>query len=591
MRPCEEEVEQEDSDDDLGSEDCSSTYDALAILVFVSLNVLIVTCLFFAGASHDSVVSNDALPLGKPLREFASAPRLVDIVYTWVNGSQVEFRHALRKATSEGRLPYEPDVSRYRDDGLLQYSLRSLLQADALMRSVRHVYIVSSGEVPSFLPAHAFRPVDMTEASSTDPTCGAAVGFTRTPISMHLKPLVERSRRGRSAGGPIGGGEESRLFVVPHAAIFPDAAAELPTFNSNAILCSLHRLPGLSDWFLYSDDDTVITQHNISMDAWWDATRHAQRLYMIRGHGVHRQRRRVANNWEQAMTFMSGLLDDVTPEDAYVGKLGGAGSRPPPGSLPQSGSRPPGSLPQSGSRPPPHSPPSPPPPDPTRKRLCEPVPVMDAPPFTVTDAPPFTVADAPPFTVTDAPPFTVTDAPPFTATPPVRNSTGTPTGRAASDASSAAAPATALAKPANPPPVRRMRYYARPQHMPVLMSRDLVLELERRWASEFVRTRRHRLRLGDELELNFLYHHYLRAMRLPVTASEPGHVAFTYSQHCAAEKGKAHAFECKKAITDPRIHFATFNDDASTETEFKAGLASLNTVLNARFGTFDDHAR
>ena len=575
MRPCEEEVEQEDSDDDLGSEDCSSTYDALAILVFVSLNVLIVTCLFFAGASHDSVVSNDALPLGKPLREFASAPRLVDIVYTWVNGSQVEFQHALRKATSEGRLPYEPDVSRYRDDGLLQYSLRSLLQADALMRSVRHVYIVSSGEVPSFLPAHAFRPVDMTEASSTDPTCGAAVGFTRTPISMHLKPLVERSRRGRSAGGPIGGGEESRLFVVPHAAIFPDAAAELPTFNSNAILCSLHRLPGLSDWFLYSDDDTVITQHNISMDAWWDATRHAQRLYMIRGHGVHRQRRRVANNWEQAMTFMSGLLDDVTPEDAFVGKLGGTGSRPPPGSLPQSGSRPPGSLPQSGSRPPPHSPPSPPPPDPTRKRLCEPVPVTDAPPFTVTDAPP----------------FTVTDAPPLPATPPVRNSTGTPTGRAATDASSAAAPATALAKPANPPPVRRMRYYARPQHMPVLMSRDLVLELERRWASEFVRTRRHRLRLGDELELNFLYHHYLRAMRLPVTASEPGHVAFTYSQHCAAEKGKAHAFECKKAITDPRIHFATFNDDASTETEFKAGLASLNTVLNARFGTFDDHTR
>ena len=528
MRPCED--EQEDSDDDLGSEDCSTTYDALAILVVVSLNVLIVTCLFFAGASHDSVVSNDALPLGKPLREFASAPRLVDIVYTWVNGSQVEFQHALRKATSEGRLPYAPDVSRYRDDGLLQYSLRSLLQADALMRSVRHVYIVSSGEVPSFLPAHAFRPVDTTEASSTDPTCGAAVGFTRMPISMPLKPLVERSRRGRSAGGPIGGGEESRLFVVPHAAIFPDAAAELPTFNSNAILCSLHRLPELSDWFLYSDDDTVITQYNMSMDAWWDATRGAQRLYMIRGHGVHRQRHPVGNNWEQAMTFMSGLLDDVAPEDAFVRKHGGTGSRPPPHSPP----------PQS----PPPPPPPPPSPDPTRKRLCEPAPVTDAPPSPVTDAPPSPVTGAPPF-----------------RNSPVRRRHG------------------------------RMRYYARPQHMPVLMSRDLVLELERRWPSEFASTRRHRLRLGDELELNFFYHHYLRAMRLPVTASEPGHVAFTYSQHCAAEKGKAHAFECKKAITDPRIHFATFNDDATSETEFKAGLASLNTILKARFGTFDDGSR
>lgn len=58
-----------------------------------------------------------------------------------------------------------------------------------------------------------------------------------------------------------------------------------------------------------------------------------------------------------------------------------------------------------------------------------------------------------------------------------------------------------------------LRHYARPQHMPVLMSRDLVREMEATWPGEFARTRSHRLRLGQELELNFLYHHYLRASR------------------------------------------------------------------------------
>ena len=67
----------------------------------------------------------------------------------------------------------------------------------------------------------------------------------------------------------------------------------------------------------------------------------------------------------------------------------------------------------------------------------------------------------------------------------------------------------------------RRRVYDKPLHMPVLMSTRVLREMEGRWAREFRNTRRSKLRLGEEIETNFLYHHYLRLQRFPV-ASTPG---------------------------------------------------------------------
>eukprot|EP00727_Mastigamoeba_balamuthi_P002975 m51a1_g12675 hypothetical protein (248) ;mRNA; f:895-2338 len=51
----------------------------------------------------------------------------------------------------------------------------------------------------------------------------------------------------------------SSVSVVPHAAIFPgDLSAGLPTENSNAIEANLHRIPGLSQCFLYLNDDVLL---------------------------------------------------------------------------------------------------------------------------------------------------------------------------------------------------------------------------------------------------------------------------------------------------------------------------------------------
>ncbi len=46
-----------------------------------------------------------------------------------------------------------------------------------------------------------------------------------------------------------------RVRIIDHKELFPDPAAQLPTFNSLAIESVLHRIPGLSEYFLYFNND------------------------------------------------------------------------------------------------------------------------------------------------------------------------------------------------------------------------------------------------------------------------------------------------------------------------------------------------
>ena len=49
-----------------------------------------------------------------------------------------------------------------------------------------------------------------------------------------------------------------RVRVVHHAQLFDDPATQLPTFNSYAIESVLHRIPGLSNRFLYLNQDFLL---------------------------------------------------------------------------------------------------------------------------------------------------------------------------------------------------------------------------------------------------------------------------------------------------------------------------------------------
>jgi len=125
----------------------------------------------------------------------------VDVVYTWVNGNDPAWRTKKEKRLRE--LGYNvPETanhdSRFIQHDELKYSLRSLYRFSPW---IRKVYIVTDNQIPSW--------------------------FDR---------------------------KNDWAIIVDHTDIFEDKSA-LPTFNSNAIETQLHRIPGLSENYLYFNDD------------------------------------------------------------------------------------------------------------------------------------------------------------------------------------------------------------------------------------------------------------------------------------------------------------------------------------------------
>ncbi|MGF3055984.1 Stealth CR1 domain-containing protein [Microbacterium sp. YY-01] len=125
----------------------------------------------------------------------------IDFVITWVDDTDDDWR---RLRDSYRSVPVDPEAVseiRFRDWGLLRYWFRGV---DLFAPWVRKVFLVTENPVPSWLNT--------------------------------LHPKVE---------------------VVRHAQFIP--APYLPTFNSRAIELNLHRLPGISEHFVYFNDDMFIT--------------------------------------------------------------------------------------------------------------------------------------------------------------------------------------------------------------------------------------------------------------------------------------------------------------------------------------------
>ena len=187
-------------------------------------------------ASEDSVAL-DASPNDITFRNhFETAPSTVDYVFMWVDSSNKQVQAVIEEALHKNLLPYgRPEIKRVRD-GTFEFALRSVLQARRLEAVLGNVYIVTSGELPSWLlPWMGDVPSEV-----------AASLFTREPLRASLQPLVDECQGHKAR--PLERERPRSLYLYPHRALFPDAAHELPTFNSNAILATLHRLPNLSSW-------------------------------------------------------------------------------------------------------------------------------------------------------------------------------------------------------------------------------------------------------------------------------------------------------------------------------------------------------
>jgi hypothetical protein len=152
-------------------------------------------------AAVDYIYNNNELPR-VAVTEFScgevqiSEP--IDVVYTWVNGSDPKFISSLNFYLNRTD---ETISSRYFDMQQLKYSLRSLEQ---FAPWIRNIFLVTNGQIPDWI--NLDRP---------------------------------------------------DLFIITHKQIFKNKK-HLPTFNSAAIEMNLHRIPNLSSKFLYFNDDVAL---------------------------------------------------------------------------------------------------------------------------------------------------------------------------------------------------------------------------------------------------------------------------------------------------------------------------------------------
>lgn len=122
----------------------------------------------------------------------------IDLVYTWVNGTEPTFRDTIRRYTKI------IDENRFHEKNELKYSLRSI---EKFAPWLRHIYIITNGQIPAWLNL-----------------------------------------------------EHPRISIVSHGDICPPdlVGHMLPTFSSFVIETFIHRIPNLSQRFLYLNDDIFL---------------------------------------------------------------------------------------------------------------------------------------------------------------------------------------------------------------------------------------------------------------------------------------------------------------------------------------------
>lgn len=119
----------------------------------------------------------------------------IDIVYTWVSDSDPQW--LANKSLYSGRSDSHSDT-RFVDYEQLRYSLRSVA---SYAKFIRNIYIVTDNQIPYWLDT-----------------------------------------------------DHEKIKIINHSDIFEDKSA-LPVFNSVAIESWIHKIDGLSDNFIYANDD------------------------------------------------------------------------------------------------------------------------------------------------------------------------------------------------------------------------------------------------------------------------------------------------------------------------------------------------
>lgn len=128
----------------------------------------------------------------------------IDLIYTWVDGNDPKWRlkHDAFTGKDSSSLNGKNCEGRFADNDELKFSLRSV---EKYAPWIRKIYIVTDAQVPSWL-----------DTSNT------------------------------------------KIQIIDHKEILPSDC--LPTFNSDSIEHALYKIPGLSEWYIYANDDTFLNR-------------------------------------------------------------------------------------------------------------------------------------------------------------------------------------------------------------------------------------------------------------------------------------------------------------------------------------------
>jgi hypothetical protein len=136
----------------------------------------------------------------------------IDLVFTWVNSNDEDWQKLYEKYKPNIEETDATSTSRFLSRDELKYALRSW---DKYGSFIRNIYIVSNCKPPQWLN-------------------------------------LDR---------------ESNIYWIDHEEIMPKEV--LPTFSSHAIETSLHKIKGLSNYFIYCNDDIVLTRNTTKNDFYY----------------------------------------------------------------------------------------------------------------------------------------------------------------------------------------------------------------------------------------------------------------------------------------------------------------------------------
>ena len=136
----------------------------------------------------------------------------IDCIITWVDGSDKEWILNKNKYTGNDKTCEDYESERYRDLGILKYLFRGI---DLFMPWIRNVYFVTCGQKPEWL----------------NEKC-------------------------------------SKLKFINHSDYIPKKY--LPTFSSHTIEMNFHRINGLSEQFIYFNDDMFVLKSTKETDFFKD---------------------------------------------------------------------------------------------------------------------------------------------------------------------------------------------------------------------------------------------------------------------------------------------------------------------------------